>query len=118
MKRITYRGGSIVTSNASTSALLEYITAVADADHSVTMDVTVLDEHDETAVHTLVFNAATEFDITHVDGLTDEEEQARFPVPQVPIVGMIGTVESTGDAGRTADDFNFIAAEIDNGLGQ
>jgi hypothetical protein len=50
--------------------------------------------------------------------MTEKEEVARFPVPEMPMIGIIGTVESTGDAGRTAEDFNRITSEIDNGLGQ
>jgi ribonuclease PH len=118
MKRITYSGGSIITSDASAIALLDYISSVADADNNVTVDVTALEEHNETSVHTLVFNSTTEFDINDVDGMTVEEETARFPLPELPIIGIVGIVETTGDASRTADDFNSIAAEIDNGLGQ
>ena len=110
MKRITYSGGSIVTSDASTTALLNYVTSVADSEISVAVDVTVLEENDETSVHTLVLNPASEFNVVDVDvdGLTEQEETARFPVPELPIVGIIGTVECTVDASRTAEDFNLI----------
>jgi hypothetical protein len=118
MKRITYAGGSIVTSNAITTALLGYITSVPGTDTSVTVDVTVLGENDETCLHTLVLSPASQFDVVDVEGMTEEEEMARFPVPKMPIVGITGTVESTGDAGRTAEDFNRITSEIENGLGQ
>ena len=118
MKRITYSGGSIVTSDASTTALLNYVTSVADSESSVAVDVTVLEENNETSVHTLVLNPASEFNVVDVDGLTEQEETARFPVPELPIVGIIGTVECTVDASRTAEDFNLIAIEIENGLGQ
>ena len=118
MKRITYSGGSFVTSDASTSALLDYVTSVADAESSVAVDVTVLEENDETSVHTLVLNPATEFDVVDVDGLTEQDETARFPVPELPIIGIIGTVETTADASRTAEDFNRVVNEIENGLGQ
>ena len=118
MKRITYSGGSIVTSNAITTALLGYITSLADTDNSVTVDVTVLEENDETCMHTLVLSSASQFDVCDVEGMTEEEEVARFPVPEMPMIGIIGTVESTGDAGRTAEDFNRMTSEIENGLGQ
>ncbi|WP_104176564.1 hypothetical protein [Cryobacterium sp. Y50] len=120
MKRITHNGGSIVTSNTSTTALLDYITSVADSDHSVSVDVTVLEANDETAVHTLVLSPNSEFDVVDVDieGMTEKEEAARFPLPEMPIIGIIGTIETTGDAGRTAEDFNLVASEIDRGLGQ
>lgn len=118
MKRMTYSGGSIVTSNAITAALLSYITSVADTDNSVVVDVTVLGENNETSLHTLVLSPASQFDVADVEGMTEEEEAARFPVPEMPMIGITGTVENTGDAGRTAEDFNRITNEIENGLGQ
>jgi hypothetical protein len=118
MKRITYSGGSIVTGNAITAALLDYTTTVADAENSVTVDVTVLEENGETSVHTLLLSPASQFDVADVGGITEEEEARRFPVPVMPQVGIIGTVETNGDASRTADDINRIMTEIDDGLGQ
>ena len=118
MKRITYSGGSIVTGNAITAALLEYTTTVADAENSVTVDITVLEENGETSVHTLLLSPASQFDVADVGGITEEEEARRFPVPEMPQVGISGTVEANGDAGRTADDFNLVMGEIDDGLGQ
>lgn len=118
MKRITYSGGSIVTGNAITAALLEYTTTVADAENSVTVDITVLEENGETSVHTLLLSPASQFDVADVGGITEEEEARRFPVPELPQIGISGDVESSADAGRTAKDFNSIMGEIDNGLGQ
>jgi len=118
MKRITYGGGSIVTGNAITAALLEYTTSVADAENSVTVEITVLEENGETSVHTLLLSPASQFDVADVGGISDEDEAARFPVPEMPQVGIVGTVETGVHAGRTADDFNSIMREIDDGLGQ
>jgi hypothetical protein len=118
MKRITYAGGSIVTGNAITAALLEYTTTVADAENSVTVDITVLEENGETSVHTLLLSPASQFDVADVGGMSTEEEANRFPVPELPPVGINGTVETTGDARRTAQDFDQMMGEIDEGLGQ
>jgi hypothetical protein len=118
MKRITYSGGSIVTGNAITAALLEYTTSVADAENSVTVDITVLEENGETSVHTLLLSPASQFDVADVGGITEEEEAKRFPVPVMPQIGISGTVETTGAAGRRADDFDRMMVEIDEGLGQ
>ncbi|HWH25294.1 MAG TPA: hypothetical protein VNT53_01440 [Pseudolysinimonas sp.] len=118
MKRITYSGGSIVTGNAITAALLEYTTTVADAENSVTVDVTVLEENGETSVHTILLSPASQFDVVDVGGMSLEEEAKRFPVPHMPQVGIQGSVETDGHAARTADDFNELMDEIDNGLGQ
>lgn len=41
----------------------------------------------------------------------------RFPVPEMPQVGIAGTVETTGHAGETAEDFDAMMSEIDEGLG-
>lgn len=118
MKRITYSGGSIVTGNAITAALLGYTTTVADAENSVTVDITVLEENGETSVHTLLLSPASQFDVADVGVMSDEEEAQRFPVPEMPQVGINGTVETTDDARRTAEDINDIMREIDDGLGQ
>jgi hypothetical protein len=107
-----------VTGNAITAALLEYTTSVADAENSVTVDFTVLEENGETSVHTLLLSPASQFDVADVGGITAEEEASRFPVPDMPRVGISGTVERNNDASRTADDINNVMDEIDNGLGQ
>ena len=118
MKRITYSGGSIVTGNAITAALLHYTTTVADAENSVTVDITVLEENGETSVHTLLLSSGSQFDVADVGGIPEAEEARRFPVPKMPLVGISGRVESNGDAGRTADNFDQMMGEIDEGLGQ
>ena len=118
MKRITFGGGSIVTGNAITAALLEYTTTVADAEDSVTVDITVLEENGETSVHTLLLSPASQFDVADVGGISEEEEAKRFPVPEMPQVGISGRVENSGDARRTAHDFDQMMGEIDEGLGQ
>jgi hypothetical protein len=118
MKRITYNGESIVTGNAIAEALLEYTTSVADAENSVTVDITVLEDNGETSIHTLLLSQASQFDVTDVGGIAEGEEAWRFPVPEMPQVGISALVETNGDAARTAEDFNRIMDEIDEGLGQ
>lgn len=118
MKRITYSGGSIVTGNAITAALLEYTTSVADAEYSATVDVTVLEENGETSTHTLLLSPASQFDVADVGGIPEAEEELRFPVPEMPQIGIRASVETNPDAARTAEDFNRVMDEIDEGLGQ
>ena len=118
MKRITYSGGSIVTGNAITAALLEYTTSVADAENAVTVDITVLEENGETSIHTLLLSPASQFDVAEVGGITSDEEARRFPVPEMPQIGISGDIEVPEDARRTAKDFNEIMGAIDEGLGQ
>jgi hypothetical protein len=118
MKRITYSGGSLVTGNAITAALLKYTTTVADAENSVTVDIVVLEDNGETSIHTLLLSPASQFDVADVGGIGDEEEARRFPVPTLPEVGITGTVEKNKDAQETAADFNAVMGDIDGGLGQ
>lgn len=118
MKRITYSGGSIVTGNAITEALLKYTTSVADAENSVTVEITVLEENGETSAHTLLLNLASQFDVADVGGITAEQEAERFPVPVMPQIGILGRTEDSGDAGRTARGFDDMMNAIDDGLGQ
>ncbi|MEQ1736484.1 MAG: hypothetical protein ABL886_08780 [Rhodoglobus sp.] len=117
MKRITFNGGSIVTGNAVAAALLEYTTTLTDAENSVTVDITVLEDDGETSVHTLVLSAASQFDVADVVGMSEVEEARRFPVPEMGPVGMTAVV-GDGDAARIADDVDAVMDEIDEGLGQ
>jgi len=118
MKRITYSGGSIVTGNAITEALLKYTTSVADAENSVTVDITVLEENGETSVHTLLLSPASQFDVADVGGISAEQEAARFPVPVMPQIGIAGRTEGSSDASRTAREFDNMMDAIDEGLGK
>ncbi len=118
MKRITFGGGSIVTSNAIADAILEYTTTVADAENSVTVDITVLEENGETSVHTLLLSPASQFDVADVGGISPEEEAARFPLPEMPPVGITGKVDEANVGGHAADQFDTMMQEIDEGLGQ
>lgn len=118
MKRITYGGGSVVTGNAITAALLEYTTTVADPATSITVDITVLEDNGDTSVHTLLLGPASQFDVADAGGIGDEEEANRFPVPKLPQVGINGNVESNGRGSRTAEQFDTLIQAIDDGLGQ
>jgi hypothetical protein len=117
MKRITYSGGSLVTGNAITAALLEYTTTVADAENSVTVDITVLEDNGDTSVHTLLLSPASQFDVADAGGIPEDQEADRFPVPDLPPVGIAGTVDSDDQAAEaTADDVNALMRDIDHGL--
>lgn len=118
MKRITFAGGSIVTGDAITEALLRHTTSVPDSDSSFTIDVTVLEPTGETSIHTLLLSPTSQLDITDADGISVEDEARFFPVPELPQVGIIGTVAPGGSASAAAADFDKILNEIDDGLGQ
>ncbi|AWB85307.1 hypothetical protein [Mycetocola zhujimingii] len=118
MKRITYSGGSIVTGNAITAALLKYTTTVADAENSVTVDIPVLEENGEITVHEFLLSPASQFDVADVGGMSSEEEAKRFQVPDMPQVGIKGKVEEGTAAEKTAEDFNAVMNDIDAGLGE
>lgn len=118
MKRISYSGGSIVTGNAITAALLKYTTTVPDGEKNVTVEITALEDSGETSLHTILLGPATQLDVADVDGMSEEDEARRFPVPEMPQVGITGTVEANDDARRTANDVDRVMAEIDEGLGQ
>jgi hypothetical protein len=96
MKRITYSGGSLVTGNA----------------------ITVLEDNGETSVHTLLLSPASQFDVADAGGISEDQEAERFPVPDLPQVGIVGSVDSS-DAGAedTANDVNAMMNDIDHGLG-
>jgi|GEM_PF-1919730 len=114
MKRITFNGGSIVTGDAITAALLEYTTTAVDSENSVTVDITVLEEGGETSIHTLLLSPASQFDVAEAAGISVEDEAQRFPVPEMPQVGLLGSVETGDSAGRTAADINSVMDRIND----
>ena len=118
MKRITFSGASIVTGNATTQALLDYTTSVANVENSCAVDITVLEDNGETATHTLLLSPVSQLDIVDVGGIPDDDEDERFPVPVMPQIGMVATAERGNEAARNAEDFDRMMTEIDDGLGQ
>lgn len=116
MKRITFSGGSLVTGNAIAEAILDYTTAVADAENSVTVDITVLEDNGETSIHTLLLSPSAQFDVADVGGPSAADEAARFPVPEFPQVGVKGLVETGDRPSQAADEVDAIMRDIDNHL--
>lgn len=117
VKRITYGGGEIVTSDATAEALLAYATTVADAEDSVTVDITVLEDGGGTSKRTLILSSASQLLVADSDDVVGDEA-SRFPVPVIPHIGISGVVEQGSSAARTAQDVNSIMDELDNGLGR
>lgn len=115
MKRITYSGGSLVTGDAVTAALLEYVTSVSDAESNVTVDIPVLEEDGDITVHTLLVGATTQFDVSDANPVDDEA--ARFAVPDLPQVGVTAIVETSERSSRSAEQIDELMQEIDDGLG-
>lgn len=87
MKRITYNGEPMVTGTAVAEALVHYVTHVAAMAAAVAVDVPALEENGTVRSHTLVLSAATQLAVIDVDGLSAEDDEARFPVPEFPPVG-------------------------------
>ena|ERR1700710_610372 len=87
MKRITYNGEALITGTDVADGLVHYVTHVAGMSASVPVDIPVLAENGTVETHTLILSSATQLDIVDVDGMTEEEESSRFPVPRFPSVG-------------------------------
>lgn len=119
MKRISYAGGSIVTGSAVTEALLEFATHIASDATSVAVDIPVLESDGTTSTHTILLGPSTQFDVSDVDLLSEEEEEARmFPVPDLPTNGIVAAAKPSAQAEEDADAFNRAVAHIDNDLDQ
>jgi len=87
MKRITYNGEPMVTGTAVAEALVHYVTHVAAVASAVAVEVPVLEPNGIVQAHTLILSGATQLAVIDVDGLSVEEEESRFPVPEFPPVG-------------------------------
>ncbi|WAB83495.1 hypothetical protein OVN20_10570 [Microcella daejeonensis] len=118
MKRIRFSSGSVVTGDAVAAALVEYITSVSTTEGSVPVEIPVLGDDGQTSVSTLVVGADTQIEVSAEDDLHVDHETERFPVPELPSIGLAATVESGPHAERTADDIDAMMADIDEGLGQ
>lgn len=121
MKRISYAGGSIVTGDAVTEALLEFATHIASDATSVAVDIPVLEPDGTTSTHTILLGPSTQFDVSDVDLLSEEEEEEEarmFPVPDLPTNGIVAAAKPSAQAEEDADAFNRAVAHIDNDLDQ
>ena len=117
MKRITYAGGSIVTGNAVTAALLDYATAVVSSAKSVSIEIPVLEENGTTALHTLLLGPSSQFGVADIDGAADDESD-RFPVPELPIIGQVALTDSPAGADSDAAAFDRAVASLDAGMNE
>lgn len=112
MKRMKFAGGAIITGGMVADALLEYATKLSGSLKSVSVDVPVLETDGSTAIHTLLIGPGSQFDVEEVVIFSAEEELALFPVPLLPVIGVVAMPESRADAAQ----FNQAVADIDNSL--
>lgn len=87
MKRITYNGEPLITGTAVADAMVNYVTHVAGMAVAVAVDVPVLELDGAVQAHTLVLSAATQLEVVDVDAMAGQDEEARFPLPELPPVG-------------------------------
>lgn len=116
MKRMKFAGGAIITGSAVADALLDYATKLSGSLASVRVDVPVLETDGTTKIHTLLIGPASQFDVEEVAIFSPEEELELFPVPELPVIGVIAVAESLADAEADAAEFNQAVSEIDSSL--
>ena len=87
MKRITHAAENLITSNDIAERLVEYAVRVSQLNTSRAVTIPVLESNGTVADHTLVINAASQFDVVDVDGLVDGQETDRFGEPNFPTLG-------------------------------
>jgi len=116
MKSITFASGTIVTGSAVAEAIVEFVSRLSGSVTSTSIDIPVQEANGTVAVHTIVLGSAVQFDISDIDGVVSEEdEEARFPVPEMPDVNMVAVIP-TSDTDLEADNFNRAVADIDTVL--
>ena len=126
MKRITYAGGSIVTSAAVADAILEFSMRLDYNAHSVSVEVPVLEANGTTSVHTLLLSPSGQFDVSDIgtgevgmsaaDGMSAKDEAARFPVPTLPDTSIVAVVPHSKQEDEDAKAFDKAVAELDSDL--
>ncbi|TFC21836.1 hypothetical protein E3O55_05580 [Cryobacterium sp. MDB1-18-2] len=118
MKRITYAGGSIVTGDAVTAALLDFATHLDPGAGSLTVDIPVRETNGATTTHTFLFGPASQFEVADAENLPTGDEGELFPVPVFPTSRPVAVTEPSPAAETGAEDFNRAILDIDGGLGQ
>ncbi|GAB3607596.1 hypothetical protein GCM10027413_30050 [Conyzicola nivalis] len=115
MKSITFASGTLITSTAVASALLEYASQLSAANNSVIVDVPALEADGTITTHNIVLSSAIQFDVADVevdsDAFTDESE---FPVPEMPQLDDMVAVEPRATAAEDAKNFDRAIADIDS----
>jgi hypothetical protein len=86
MKHVIYGGEPLVTGSAVADALLEYSMVVVRNGTSVPVTIPILSANGSIEQRSILLGPATQLETQDVDGSNDEEE-ARFPVPRFPAVG-------------------------------
>ncbi len=116
MKQIVYAGRAIITGDAVAAALLHYAMQVAQSATAVTVDIPVLEANGKQATHTLLLGPATQFDVSDVDGLSEEESTRRFPVPEFPPIGQVGASRPSADFDAESRELDDMVADVENSL--
>ena len=116
MKSITFASGTIVTGSAVAESLVDYVSGMSGSVTSASIEIPVQEDDGSVAVHTIVLGSAVQFDIADIDGgEPDDDEKARFPVPEMPDVNMVAVIP-TDEVDLEADNFNRAIADMDSVL--
>ena len=107
MKRITHAAENLITSNGIAEQLVEYAVRVSQLNTSRAVTIPVLESNGTVADHTLVINAASQFDVVDVDGLVDGQETDRFGEPSFPSLGSRPITQPRVEEPRSGDFDDF-----------
>jgi hypothetical protein len=107
MKRITHAAENLITSNDIAEQLVDYAVRVSQLNTSRAVTIPVLESNGTVADHTLVINAASQFDVVDVDGLVDGEEIDRFGAPDFPSLGTRPIMQPSIEGPLTGDFDEF-----------
>ena len=111
MKRIAHAAENVITSNEIADRLMKYAVRVSQLGTSSAVTIPLLEPNGTVADHTLVINAASQFDVVDVAGLVDGHEldqsgEPEFPPPLAtsPVVQLVLDRPAAGEF----DDFSGI----------
>jgi hypothetical protein len=107
MKRITHAAENLITSNDIAERLVAYAVRVSQLNTSRAVTIPVLESNGTVADHTLVINAASQFDVVDVDGLIDGIETDRFGEPDFPSLGSRPITQASVEKSFSGDFDDF-----------
>ncbi len=116
MKRISYAGGTIETSDAVAQAMLDYVTNVEQAETNVTVDIPVRESDGTVSRHSVVLGPGTQLDVADADAVWNGDEAKDFPVPEFAKPTELADSAPGADADRAAREFDKAVADIEHDL--
>lgn len=114
MKSITYAGGALVTGDAVTAALIEFVTGLGPDSSQVAVGIPVLQADGTIAMQTLLVGPSLQLLTAEADELASGDENELFAVPDIAPTTYRAAAESAEAAASETQRFNDAISAVDS----